>query len=570
LLLLLAVLLLMVIDWFSGGITRGWVFGTAQLDVRSTPAGANVRVDGEARGTTPLLIDVSPGSRALLIEHAYHPAYLAHIEFARGDRVMRDVELEPAFGALRIASNPRGARVTIDGLEQEGTTPLHIEAVVAGLRAIEVHMIDRASRRLEVEVLPDAEAIVTVELERVPTGVVRVEVTPGDAKVRLVDAQGGFHEPGDRIPVGEYRLAVEREGYRPQERPIRVVRGERVEQVALERAMGWLNVDVQPRTAQVRVIYSEGGQSRVVDLQSGNAMPAGMALPAGTATVEARAPGFRYARRVVRVPDGAVAVTLQLQRIDANAGDRIHDPLAAGGRAPLMVVVPAGQFRMGDASGPEQARATRQVSFDSPFAIGVYEVTRGDWARYAAGTGAPMPPPREGETDAHPVVDVGFDDAVAYAAWLAAETGAGYRLPTEAEWEYAARAGATGRYPNGDDAAGLCEVGNVADATLAARFRQWETVDCDDGYERTAPVGQFAPNAWGLHDVIGNVSEWTADCWQFAADGRSAGRAQDADCGSRTVRGGSWGSGADDASLAARNPAGRASDDRGLRLARDL
>jgi len=564
LLILLAVALLMVFDWFSGGITRDWVYGTAQLDVRSTPAGASVLVDGVPRGSTPLVIDVSPGSRALLIEHAYHPAYLEHIALTRGDRVERVVELAPAFGALQIASNPRGARVTIDGVEQEGVTPLRIDAVVAGRRGIEVRLAGRAPHRLDVDVLPDDLAIVTVELERVPTGVVRVEVTPADASVRLVDAQGESHAPGDRIPVGAYQLLVERDGYRSQERPVRVGRGERIEQVVLARAMGVLNIDVQPRAAQVRVIYGDGPQSRALDYQPG------MAVPAGTATVEARAPGFRYQRRVVRIPDGAISVALQLRRIDANAGDRIQDPLASGGRAPLMVVVPAGSFRMGDATGPEPARASRQVSFDSPFAIGVYEVTRGDWGLFAAATGAPMPAPHAGATDAHPVVDVRFEDAVAYAAWLSAESGAGYRLPTEAEWEYAARASVTSRYPGGDDPADLCTVGNVADATLAARFRQWETLDCDDGHERTAPVGQFTPNAWGLYDVLGNVAEWTADCWQFVADGGTASRAQAADCGSRAVRGGSWGSGADDASLAARKPAGRASDDRGLRLARDL
>ena len=149
------------------------------------------------------------------------------------------------------------------------------------------------------------------------------------------------------------------------------------------------------------------------------------------------------------------------------------------------------------------------------------------------------------QTDQHPVVNVSWNDAVAFAEWLSRKEGKTYRLPTEAEWEYACRAGTTTRYFCGDDAEGLAEVGkrrgwdgpgkvSRLDVTIAAR----------DGFVYTAPVGRYRPNAWGLHDMHGNVWEW---CWDwYGADyykaltrGRPAGPLEAAD---RVIRGGSWSS----------------------------
>ncbi|MBV8657692.1 MAG: formylglycine-generating enzyme family protein [Burkholderiales bacterium] len=117
----------------------------------------------------------------------------------------------------------------------------------------------------------------------------------------------------------------------------------------------------------------------------------------------------------------------------------------------------------------------------------------------------------------HPVMCVSWDDAQAYAAWLSRETGRHYRLPSEAEWEYAARAGTTTRYPFGDDPAGLCRFANVLDQTGKAAFKRdhgldWNAIACDDSAEFTTVVGSYLPNSWGLYDMIGNVGQWTADC----------------------------------------------------------
>ncbi len=117
------------------------------------------------------------------------------------------------------------------------------------------------------------------------------------------------------------------------------------------------------------------------------------------------------------------------------------------------------------------------------------------------------------QTDAHPVVNVTWNDAVAMAEWLSKTEGRRYRLPTEAEWEYACRAGSTTRFHNGDDPQRLTEAANVFDADSAANWSGWAryALRGSDGYAFTAPVGQFKPNAWGLHDMMGNVWEWVSD-----------------------------------------------------------
>ena len=208
-------------------------------------------------------------------------------------------------------------------------------------------------------------------------------------------------------------------------------------------------------------------------------------------------------------------------------------------RCPLMVTVPAGTFRMGsprsekyrsEFEGPQHS-----VTIESPFAVGVYEVTFDEWEACHRGGGCPGDQP-DGEgwgRGRRPVVNVSWVDAQAYVSWLSAETGQRYRLLSEAEWEYVARAGTeTARYW-GETEAGRCSYANGLDSYAP----------CNDGYEYTAPVGSFAPNAFGLYDVLGNVWEWTEDCWNesYAGAPTTGSARQSGDCSHHVLRGGSWG-----------------------------
>ena len=188
---------------------------------------------------------------------------------------------------------------------------------------------------------------------------------------------------------------------------------------------------------------------------------------------------------------------------------------------PLMTVIPGGEFRMGDLSGkgdPDE-RPTRSVNVPS-FALGVYEVTFEEWdACIAQGGCKKRPNDMAWGRGARPVMNLAWEDTKPFLKWLSKTTGKTYRLPTEAEWEYAARAGAEGDFTFGDDIADLCLYANGADLTTE-NYYQWSNKTCSDGVGRiTARTGSYEPNAFGLYDMHGNVWEWTQDCWHDSYQG---------------------------------------------------
>ena len=145
--------------------------------------------------------------------------------------------------------------------------------------------------------------------------------------------------------------------------------------------------------------------------------------------------------------------------------------------------------------------------------------------------------------DGHPVVCVSWTDAQAYVRWLSEETGKGYRLPSEAEWEYAARGGKTTSRYWGNGSSAQCAHANGADASAKRVHSGWPVASCDDGVVHTASAGSYDANAFGLFDVLGNVWEWTEDCWHgtyAGAPGDGSAWTRSGDCGLRVLRGGSW------------------------------
>jgi formylglycine-generating enzyme required for sulfatase activity len=270
---------------------------------------------------------------------------------------------------------------------------------------------------------------------------------------------------------------------------------------------------------------------------------------------------------------------------------------------PEMVVIPAGEFMMGSSAGEigsglaaANESPQHKIVVREALALGRFEVTRDQFAAFVAASGYKagdrcftfeqnVPKERENRSflmpgyaqeGNHPAVCVSWTDAQAYVDWLSKTTGKPYRLLSEAEFEYAARAGSTLPYAFTDNPADLCRYVNGADqaARNAGLPQDAPYMACSDGYPFTAPVGSLKANAFGLSDLIGNVWEWTADC--FADDYRGAGadsaaRSQ-ADCGSRVVRGGDWFSPASSLRPAVRAKAGPDAhhDDIGFRVARTL
>jgi formylglycine-generating enzyme required for sulfatase activity len=240
---------------------------------------------------------------------------------------------------------------------------------------------------------------------------------------------------------------------------------------------------------------------------------------------------------------------------EPKATERNHDFQNSIGMK--LVLIPAGTFMMGSADNDKEAydeeKPQHKVTISKAFYLGKYDVTRGQFRKFAEDSGYETEAERVGkggaydsgkgqffndvrgrswkdpgysQTDSHPVVNVTWNDAKRFCAWLSEKEAKRYDLPTEAEWEFACRAGTSSRYYFGDDEAGLQKYANVADLSLKAKWdysnisikdyqkglADWfERVSWDDGYPFTAPVGQFMPNGFGLYDMHGNIYQWCQD-----------------------------------------------------------
>lgn len=259
-------------------------------------------------------------------------------------------------------------------------------------------------------------------------------------------------------------------------------------------------------------------------------------------------------------------------------GQVFTDALERGGRGPQMAVVPHGAFTMGasedEADATKNERPQHPIRFDRGFAMSIHEVTVGEFRRFVAATGYRTRAERRGYSMAYdersnnfarrsgvdwrsdymgapaaddlPVLHVSAKDAEAYAQWLAGQSGHLYRLPSEAEFEYALRAGGNGRYPwgHGEPPSGVANTTGGLDRSPAGR--DWKNAfgGYGDGHWGPAPVGSFSANAWGLHDLAGNVSEWVADCWHdsYRRAPQDGSAWVNPGCRDQVIRGGSWAS----------------------------
>ena len=232
---------------------------------------------------------------------------------------------------------------------------------------------------------------------------------------------------------------------------------------------------------------------------------------------------------------------------------------------PKMVVVPSGRFTMGSSRGEagheDDERPLHRVRIDYQFAVGVYEVTFDEWYACldAGDCGNHIPDDMRWGRENRPVINVNWEDAQSYVSWLSARTGQTYRLLSESEWEYVARAGTETAYSWGDSI-------GVNRANCYGCGSQWD-------YKKTAPVGSFEANAWGVHDMHGNVLEWVQDCWNenyegAPTDGSAWKRASD--CFYHVMRGGTYYSDPNDLRSAIRDLNATRQKSYGFRVARSF
>jgi formylglycine-generating enzyme required for sulfatase activity len=296
----------------------------------------------------------------------------------------------------------------------------------------------------------------------------------------------------------------------------------------------------------------------------------------------------------------------------AGSGERPGSEFRDCPDCPAMVVIPGGSFSMGSppsetdgrgwpANTGGNERPIHEVTFAAPFALGKFEVTRGQFAAFVAqtgyestggcmkfvrgGMGVAIEPdnswrnPGFEQRDDEPVLCASWLDAQAYIAWLARTTGKPYRLPSEAEWEYTARAGTRSAFPWGDRMEDACAYANVrsdpnwrAGAPAAGGDPPFP---CDDGHSESAPVGSYRANGFGVHDMVGNVFEWTGDCNHPSFEGAptdGSAWVDDPSCVFRIMKGGSFANAAKQTRSAARvgRPLSGRAPMLGFRVARSL
>jgi formylglycine-generating enzyme required for sulfatase activity len=289
-------------------------------------------------------------------------------------------------------------------------------------------------------------------------------------------------------------------------------------------------------------------------------------------------------------------------------GQALTDSLASGGSAPEMMVLPAGSYTMGSPVDERPRRKNEgpahEIRLARGFALARNETTVAQFRAFVVATGYRPSATRRARSTIYdertggmaerpgvdwerdhagrdaapdlPVVHVSWEDAKAYADWLTRETGETYRLPSEAEFEYALRAGSQTRYPWGDDAPPRVIANLTGDGDRSATRREW-----GDGFRRyrdgfwgAAPVGSFPANAFGIHDIDGNVSEWVEDCWHdnYLRAPKDGSAWVNPGCDARTIRGPSWASAPDQTRAAFRINAPPATTNArvGFRVAREL
>ena len=247
---------------------------------------------------------------------------------------------------------------------------------------------------------------------------------------------------------------------------------------------------------------------------------------------------------------------------------------------PPMVVVPSGRFVMGsppdepgrvDNEGPPHV-----VTIARAFAVGKYEITFDDWEACVTDRACARADDSGFGRGRRPVINVSYENVAGYLAWLSEKTKKKYRLLTEAEWEYAARAGSDKSRFWGSSADLACQYANVFNPATKAKYKDSDrqAFQCNDGYVETAPVGSFKPNRFGLYDMLGNVWEWVEDCWNASYSGAPTdGSAWNTgDCSRRGLRGGGWYYGPRNVRLAKRlkNAPAAHGHDLGFRVARTL
>jgi formylglycine-generating enzyme required for sulfatase activity len=550
---------------------------------------AEVFLDGELLGRAPLTdVEVPPGEYSIALRA---PRFLpADLDLAiEGGGARRSVlaPLTPNWAPVTLETDPPGAEVRVDG-ELAGVTPLAME-LEAGERELEARLRGYNAWRGRVMVEPDTpQSLTPVRLVQAD-GRVELVSQPGDAAVSVNGEYRGRTPLELRLAPGrEYRITLSRPGHETVVRELSVAAdsGRRVE------------VELPVQLGEVEVVSTPPSAEIWVDGQRLGTTPGTLELMAVQHEIEVRQSGFAAKTMPVTPRPGfPQRLQFELESLDAASGGGYPQVIRTSLGQELRLI-PAGEFTMGSSRAEPRRRSNevlRPVSLSRAFYLGTHEVTNAEFRAWRETHSSGSFGEHSLDGDDQPVVRVSWEEAVEYLNWLSVRdrlqpvyenTQAGwaarrplrngYRLPTEAEWEWAARAAGRDEpltFPWGNALPPPDRAGNFADVS-ASRVLPTTLVTYSDGYPVAAPVGSFGANTVGIFDLGGNVAEWVQDYYGIET-GNTAALATDPlgpETGRfRVVRGPSWRSATiENLRLAYRDYSADGREDIGFRIARNL
>ena len=496
------------------------------LTVTSNPvAGAEITIDGTIVGTTPAVdLELAAGEHDIELTAPLHQTFRTTVIFEPGDPPRElEVELIPNWAALKVTTVPANATVSVDGIAT-GSTPLE-DRIEAGDRLLEIRRpgFKAFSRRLRVTA---GEAVDLGLVQLVPVdGQLAVISVPSGATVTVDGVfRGTAPIEVDLAPDRSYEVSVTMAGYSAHRSEVEMRSGQRsVVRVELERLSGEITVSSVPPRAQVLV---DGVPSGTTDQT--------FELEARPHQIEVRLDGYVPFRTTLIPEPGVRQAVHAVLKEEGPAG--LPAKIASPQGVELVLVGP-GRFTMGAARREPGRRANEvlhEVELTRPFYLAVREVTNREFREFRPEHRSGSVGPHNLEIDHHPVVNVAWNDAAKYCNWLSERAGLppvyvdrggamvarnpipnGYRLPTEAEWAWAARypdSANARKYAWGDSLPVPPDAGNFGDSA-AASVLGGALPDYNDGYAGTAPAGSFRANPLGLYDLGGNVAEWVHDLY---------------------------------------------------------
>ncbi len=495
------------------------------LEVDTGGIEATLVVDGQEVGALPGRYELAAGTRELLVRAPRYEEFRSSFEVSGGGEVQSlAVTLEPAFAGVTVESIPPGATVRVDGKEI-GTTPLQA-TLDAGRYLLAIEHPDYRDYETPITVRAgEPLKIGPVELG-LPDGTLAVRTDPAGADVSVAGRYRGRSPLTLSLAPGvTHEVVVARAGYAPVERGIAVTSGEQASLVLkLEAILGDVTVRGEPADAELFVNGSARGPANQT-----------LSLPAAPQSIEVRKAGLAtFATTVTPKPGLPQVVEFRLTTPEQARMAQVPATLRTSIGQELRLVR-GGRFVMGSPRrepGRRSNETQRTIELKRPFYVGLREVTNREFRQYRSEHASGIFREETLDLDQQPAVRVSWQDAAAFCNWLSEKDGlppayvqkggrlelaspvtTGYRLPTEAEWEYVARydgRAAVLKYPWGDSLPVAARSGNYADQS-AIYLTPVVIAGYDDGFRVSAPVGSFAPNALGLYDLGGNVSEWTTD-----------------------------------------------------------